>query len=184
MYRSCRGDRRESEYTHTTAGVDPQVLDQPLESSGTIAGNIALSPKPTDWTKYYEQTDPGTSTDILDTDKARQTTSLILQQASTMAAEGSDETPLIFATQMAATIADLDIEGLNPDELSAPTMSVLIHQQVVLLEHLCHISGGIQTMIGTSTISSMHLVYQVTHSIVSDTRVMVPTVPFCHGRSL
>ena len=33
-----------------------------------------------------------------------------------MAAEGSDETPLLFATQTAATIADLEIEGLNPDE--------------------------------------------------------------------
>ena len=37
-----------------------------------------------------------------------------------MAAEGSDETPLIFVTQTVATIADLDIEGLNPEE---PTMS-------------------------------------------------------------
>ena len=56
----------------------------------------------------------------MDTDEAKQTTSLILQQASVMAAEGSDETPLIFATQTAATIADLDIEGLNPEE---PTVS-------------------------------------------------------------
>ena len=53
MYKSCRGDGWESEYTHTTAGVDPQVLDWPLESCHTIAENIALSPKPTDWTKYY-----------------------------------------------------------------------------------------------------------------------------------
>ena len=51
-----------------------------------------------DWAKYYEQTNPGTSTDILDTDEARQTTSLILQQASAMAAQGGDETPLIVAT--------------------------------------------------------------------------------------
>ena len=49
-------------------------------------------------------------------DEAKQTNSLILQQASVMAAEGSDETPLIFATQTAATIADLDIEGLNLEE--------------------------------------------------------------------
>ena len=52
----------------------------------------------------------------MDTDEARQTTSLILQQASVMAAEGSDKTPLIFATQTAATVADLDIEGLDPEE--------------------------------------------------------------------
>ena len=119
MSRSCRGDRRESEYTCTAAGVDPQILDRPSESSGTIARTLALPPKPTDWTKYYEQTDPGTSTDILDTDEVRQTTSLILQQASAMATEGGDETPLIFATQTAATIADLDIEGINSDEPSA-----------------------------------------------------------------
>ena len=53
-------------------------------------------------------------------DEARQTTSLILQQASVMAAEGSDNTPLIFATQTAATVADLDLEGLNFEE---PTVS-------------------------------------------------------------
>ena len=29
MYRSCRGDRKESEYTHTAGGVDPQTLDHP-----------------------------------------------------------------------------------------------------------------------------------------------------------
>lgn len=40
-----------------------------------------------------------------------------------MAAEGSDETPLIFATQTAAMIADLDIEGMNSDESNAPVVS-------------------------------------------------------------
>ena len=116
MYRSCRGDRRESEYTHTAAGVDPQILDCPLEGNRLNVGNLALSPEPTDWSKYYEQTDPGMSTDIFDMDETRQTASLILQQASTMATEGTDETPLISATQTAATIADLDIEGINLDE--------------------------------------------------------------------
>ena len=58
---------------------------------------LAFPSESQDWSKYYEQQDPGTSMDILDTDEARQTTSLILQQASAMAAEGSDETPLIFA---------------------------------------------------------------------------------------
>ena len=37
-----------------------------------------------------------------------------------MAAEGGDEMLLIFATQTTAMIADLDIEGINPDEPSAP----------------------------------------------------------------
>ena len=81
---------------------------------------LAFPSESQDWSKYYEQQDPGTSMDILDTDEARQTTSLILQQASAMAAEGSDETPLIFATQTAATIADLDIDELN---LEDPTVT-------------------------------------------------------------
>ena len=76
-------------------------------------GTLAFPSESQDWSRYYEQQDPGTSTDILDTDEARQTTSLILQQASAMAAEGSDETPLIFTTQTTATIADLDIDELN-----------------------------------------------------------------------
>ena len=37
-----------------------------------------------------------------------------------MAAKGGEETPLIFATQMAVTVADLDIEGFNADEPSVP----------------------------------------------------------------
>ena len=67
-----------------------------------------------DWSKYSEQKDPGTSTDIFDIDEAKQTTSLLLQQPSAMVAEGGDDTPLPFATQTAATITDLEIEVLNP----------------------------------------------------------------------
>ena len=111
MYRSCRSDRRESEFTHTATGEDPQVLDHPLEDHRVNVGTLALSPESTNWSKYYEQIDPRMSTDILDMDGARQTTSLILQQASAMAAEGSDEMSLIFATQTTATVADLDVEG-------------------------------------------------------------------------
>ena len=81
MYRTHRGERKESEYTHTAAGVDPQVLDRPLEGVGLSASTLAFPSESQDWSKYYEQQDPGTSTDILDTDEARQTTSLILQQA-------------------------------------------------------------------------------------------------------
>ena len=66
MYRSHRGDRKESKYTHTAAGVDPQILDDPLEGSRVNIGTLALFPGPTDWSKYYLQTDPETSTDILD----------------------------------------------------------------------------------------------------------------------
>ena len=116
MYRTCRGERKESEYTCTATGVDPQVLDLPLESERCNVSTLAFPSEPQDWSKYYEQQDPGTSTDILDTDEAKQNTPLILQQASAMAAEGGDDTPLLFATQTAAAIADLEIEGLNHDE--------------------------------------------------------------------
>ena len=95
MYRTCRGDRKESEYTRTAAGVDPHILDHPSESERLCVGTLAFPSDSQDWSRYYEQQDPGTSTDILDTDEARQKTSLILQQASAMAAEGGDETPLI-----------------------------------------------------------------------------------------
>ena len=113
MYRTHRGDRKESKYTHTAAGVDPHVLDQSLGSKRLHVGTLAFPSESQNWSKYYEQPDPGTSMDILDTGEARQTTSLILQQASAMAAEGSDETPLIFAIQTTETIADLDIDELN-----------------------------------------------------------------------
>ena len=116
MYRICRGDRKESEYTHTAAGVDPYVLDRPSESERLHVGTLAFPSESQDWSRYYEQPDPGTSTDILDTDEAKQTASLILQQASAMAAEGGDEMPLIFTTQTTATIADLDIGELNFEE--------------------------------------------------------------------
>ena len=40
-----------------------------------------------------------------------------------MAAEGSDEMPLIFATQTSATITDLDIDKLNFDD---PTVTNIV----------------------------------------------------------
>ena len=46
--------------------------------------------------------DPGTSTDVIDTDEAQRTTSLILQQASAMASQADEEAPLIYSTQTAA----------------------------------------------------------------------------------
>ena len=116
MSRPHRGGQRESEYTWTTGVVDPTTLDRPVDSSiPQVSLQIRMTTQQ-DWAKYYEQRDPGTSTDILDTDEIRQTTSLILQ-ASRMAVQG-DETPLIFATQTAATVADLDIEGFNPENPS------------------------------------------------------------------
>ena len=59
MHRSCRGDRKESEYTHTTGGVDPQTLDQPPGESKSNVQELVHTVNPQDWTKYYEQTDPG-----------------------------------------------------------------------------------------------------------------------------
>ena len=118
MSRPHRGGQRESEYTWTAGGVDPTTLDRPVGSSVPQVSFLAGMTTQQDWAKYYEQRDPGTSTDILDTDEAKQTTSLILQQAPRMAAQGGDETPLIFATQTAATVADLNIEGFDPENPS------------------------------------------------------------------
>ena len=42
MYRTHRGDRKESEYTHTAAGVDLHVLDQPSESERLHVGTLAF----------------------------------------------------------------------------------------------------------------------------------------------
>ena len=78
MYRSHRGDKKDSEYTCTAVGVDPQTLDCPLEESNPGIRDLGHSTDPQNWAKYYEHRDPETSTDILDTDEARQTTSLIL----------------------------------------------------------------------------------------------------------
>ena len=44
----------------------------------------------------------------------------MLQQASVTVAQGGDDTPLIFATQTTATVADLDIEEFNPKDPSIP----------------------------------------------------------------
>ena len=98
--------------------MNPTTLDWPVGSSVPQVSLLAEMTTQQDWAKYYKQRDPGTSTDILDADEAKQTTSLILQQASRMAAQGGDETPLIFATQTAATVADLDIEGFDPENPS------------------------------------------------------------------
>ena len=65
-------------------------MDQPPGKSESIVQELVHTVNPQDWTKYYEQTDPGTSTDLLDTDEARQTTLLILQQASAMTTQGGD----------------------------------------------------------------------------------------------
>ena len=175
MYRSHRGNRKESEYTHTAAGVDPQILDCPLEGSRASVGTLALSTKPTDWSKYYEQKDLGMSTDILHTDEARQTTSLILQQASVMAAEGSDEMPLIFATQMTATIANLDIEGKNPDESIAPNVNTNVTTSSSVSMTMSS-PERMQTMSGVPILPSTSSL-QMTHLVVTDTKGMLSTIP-------
>ena len=166
---------RESEYTHTAGGVDPQTLDHTPEESKPNVRDLVHSVTPQDWTKYYEQTDPGISTDLLDTDEARHTTSLILQQASAMAAQEGDETPLIFATQTAATVADLDIEGFNPDEPGVPLSST----NVVT-------SSGLRTSTISQSGMGMSIGLQVSSPIpdlctmytsADNTKVIAPTVP-------
>ena len=76
MYRSCKGDRKESEYTHTAGRVDLQALDHPIGETNIIQQLLVHSTSKQDWAKYYEQTDTVTLTDVLDTDEARQTTSV------------------------------------------------------------------------------------------------------------
>ena len=85
------------------------------------------------------------------------------------------ETPLIFATQTAATIADLDIEGMNLDEPNVTevntnvttnstvgmTMSSPERRQVV---------SGVPIVPSTSSL-------QVTHSVEPDTGGILSTVP-------
>ena len=132
-----------------------------------------MSPTPIDWTKYYEQTDPGTSTDILDTDEARQTTSLILQQASIMVAEGSDETHLIFATQTAVMVADLEIDGINPKEPGIPfsnTNMVTSSVSGVTVPTM----GVMRSSVGVPTIPNVSGL-RTTQPIVTDTRNVTPT---------
>ena len=130
---------------------------------------------PQEWAKYYEQTDPGTSTDILDTDKARQTTSLILQQASAMAAQDGDETPLIFATQTAATVADLDKEGFNPDEPSVSLSGTYIVTSSDV-RTLTTSQPGVGMTIHVPASSSMSDPC-ATYTIAANTGVVAPTVP-------
>ena len=52
-----------------------------------------------------------------------------------MAERGSEETPLIFATQTSATIADLNIEGSNPEELPASNVG----SNVSVSDEWCHV---------------------------------------------
>ena len=116
MSRSRQGGSKESEYKRTASGVDPEFFDAPTTSSRNITPSIV--PPITDpqfWTRYYQRREPGTFTEVIDTDEAQQTTSLILQEASVMAAQGDDETPLIYSTQTAATVADLEMENENKE---------------------------------------------------------------------
>ena len=72
MSRSRRSRSKESEYKRTAGGVDPEFFDAPITSSRNIAPSIVpLIPDPQSWTKYYERGEPGTSTDVIDTDKAQ-----------------------------------------------------------------------------------------------------------------
>lgn len=88
MSRSYRTRKKENEYTETESGVDPDTFN--LQSAYTSSGPLCFNPTATDsqaWARYYKQGDPGTSnTEIFDTDEAKHTMSLILQEESEMAA--------------------------------------------------------------------------------------------------
>ena len=114
MSRLRKGGNRESEYRRTAGGVDPTTFDTLVATSGGLTPSVVTPPvDPQSWTRYYEGKDPGTSTDVIDTDEAQRTTSLILQQASAMASQADEEAPLIYSTQTAAMVADLEMEDEN-----------------------------------------------------------------------
>ena len=100
---------------------------------------------------------------------------MILQQASAMAAQGRDETLLIFATQTAATVADLDIEGFDPDEPSVPLSStnVITSSDV---RALTTFQTGVGMSIGVP-VSSPMLDPHTLYTSADNTRVISPTVP-------
>ena len=98
MSRVRKSSNRESEYRRTASGVDPTTFNTLVTTSGGLTPSVVTPPvDPQSWTRYYEGKDPGTSTDIIDTDEAQRTTSLILQQASAMASQADEEAPLIYS---------------------------------------------------------------------------------------
>ena len=129
-----------------------QALDRPIGGREPLVRSLIRSGSQQDWEKYYEQRDPGTSTDVLDTDEARQTTSLILQEASMMTVQGGDEVPLIFATQTAATVADLDIEGFDPDNPGGFQPVVTSNMNTVM--EIIHIPPSGLDVLSQSTVMS------------------------------
>ena len=159
--------------------MDPQVLDCPLESERSNVSTIAFPSEPQDWSKYYDQQDPGTSTDILDNDEAKQTTSLILQQASAMAAEGGDETPLLFTIQTAATIADLAIEGLNPDEppvsnIGTNVSNRSVENRAVLSPERMQATSGVPATCSRSNVTTSSVSMSVTQGMFPTVTSVVP----------
>ena len=72
MSRLRRGGSKESEYRRTAGGVDPEFFDAPTTSSGNITpGIVPPITDPQSWTRYYGRREPGTSTDVVDTDEAQ-----------------------------------------------------------------------------------------------------------------
>ena len=52
--------------------MDLECFDAPTTSSRKIApGIVPPTTDPQSWTRYYERREPGTSTDVVDTDEAQ-----------------------------------------------------------------------------------------------------------------
>ena len=116
MSRPRRSHSKESEYRRTAGGVDPTTFDTLATTSAGLTPSVVTPPvDPQSWTRYYERKDLGMSTDVIDTNEAQRTTSLILQQASAMASQKDEEAPLLYSTQTAATVADLEMEDENKE---------------------------------------------------------------------
>ena len=70
MSRLRRSYSKESEYRRTAGGVDPTTFDALATTSVGLTPSVVTPPvDPQSWTRYYERKDPGTSTDVIDTNE-------------------------------------------------------------------------------------------------------------------
>ena len=92
-----------------------------------------------------------------------------------MAAQGGDETPPSFATQTAATVADLDIEGFNPDEPGVPLSGTNVVASSVV-RTLTTSQPEVGMIMGVPVSSPMSDICP-TYTIAANTGVVAPTVP-------
>ena len=92
-----------------------------------------------------------------------------------MAVQGGDETPLILATQTATTVADLDMEGFNPDQPGVPLSGTSVVTSSDVRTSTTS-QPGVGMTIGVP-VSSPTSDPHATYTIAANTGVVAPTVP-------